>query len=97
MVPNCARHHVYEKTKSIDKPNCVNEIGTFQNEDASHGRTSVRCRAIQNVIQRLHHLEIKFIDLRVCSVNVGTFRDRSGEIVKMLERRSLHICCVKET
>lgn len=52
-------------TLSIDKPNWVNEIGTFQSE----GRTSVRSRPSQAV-----KLERNFVDLRVCSVNVGTLR-----------------------
>ena len=29
--------------KSDDVQNCLNEIVTFQNEDAAYGRTSVRC------------------------------------------------------
>ena len=77
----------------IDKQNCANGIETFQGENAAHGRTSVRCRPSQ----RLHHLECKFLDLRVCCLNVGILRGRSGEIVKMLESRSVDICCVQET
>ena len=84
-------------TKSIDKRNYVNGIGTFQIEDAAHGHTGVRCRPSQTVIQRLHHLESKFVDVRVCSVNVEALRGKSGEIVKILERMSLDICCVQET
>ena len=72
-------------------------IKTFQNEDPTHGKTSGRYRPSQTVIQRLHHLESKFIDFRVCSVNAGTLRGRSREIVEMLECRSVDICCVKET
>ena len=67
--------------KSFDKLNCVNGIGTFQSEDAMHVRSSVGCRRSQTVIERLHLLENKFLDLWVCSVNVGTLRSWSGETV----------------
>ena len=88
---------ICEMSKSVDKPNCVNGIGTFQgDEDALH-RTSVRSRPSQTTVQRLHHVESKFVDLRVCSVNGGTLRGRSEEIVVTLERRSVDICCVQET
>lgn len=72
-------------------------IKTFQNEDATHGKTSGRYRPSQTVIQRLRHLESKFIDFRVRSLNAGTLRGRSREIVEMSECRSVDICWVKET
>ena len=34
--------------------------------------------------------------LRVCTVNVGTFRGRGPEIVDMLRRRRADICCIQE-
>src|SRR5664279_5463849 len=37
------------------------------------------------------------VRLRVGSVNVGTMRGRSGEIVKMMETRRLDFCCLQET
>ena len=40
-------------TKSIDKPTLSVAIGTFQIEDAVHGRTGARCRSSQTVISRL--------------------------------------------
>ena len=63
--------------KNIDTPNCANRTKTFQSEDATHGRTSFRCKPGQTVIQQLQLLESKlleskFVDLRVCTVNVGT-------------------------
>ena len=63
--------------KNIDTPNCANRTETFQSEDATHGRTSFRCKPGQTVIQQLQLLESKlleskFVDLRVCPVNVGT-------------------------
>ena len=33
---------MYEITESIYEPKCVNGIGTFENENALHGRTSIR-------------------------------------------------------
>ena len=36
--------------KSIDEPNCVNEIEIFQSENAAHGTANVRCRPSQTVI-----------------------------------------------
>lgn len=70
------RHHVIkfchiwmsEMTKSIDKPNCVNWMGTFWSEDFVH---SLRCSP---------SLESKFVDLRVRSGNVGVRRSRSEEV-----------------
>ena len=56
---------------------------TFQSKDTWYGRTSVRCRPSQTIIQQLYHLESKFVDLEVYSVNMGTLRGRSGEIVEM--------------
>ena len=58
--------------------------------------TIVRCKPNQTVIQRFDHLESKFADLLVCSVNVGTLRGSSGEVVEMLERRSVNIYCLQE-
>src|SRR5664279_4742913 len=37
------------------------------------------------------------VRLRVGSVNVGTMRGRSGEIVEIMERRRLDFCCLQET
>ena len=34
--------------------------------------------------------------LRVCTVNVGTMRDRSREVVNMLANRRVDVCCVQE-
>ena len=66
-------------TKSTDRPQMGLEL--FK---VAHGRASVRYRRSQTIIQRLHHLESKFVDLRVCSVTVMTLRGRSGEIVEVL-------------
>ena len=59
--------------KSIDKPNWVNLTGTFQSEDATQDRTSVRCKSNQTIIQQLYHPESKLVDLWVCGINMGPF------------------------
>ena len=41
---------IYEITKSIDKPNCVNKIGTSKSVDAAHVRTSVTSRPSHTII-----------------------------------------------
>ena len=78
-------------TKSIDKPNGVNVIGTFRSEDAAHGRTSVSCGPSQSIIQGVHHVESDSVNFQVYSLIVGIPRGRLREIVDMLERRSANI------
>ena len=36
-------------------------------------------------------------DIRITTVNVGTMRGRSNEIVEMLSRRLTNICCLQES
>ena len=38
-----------------------------------------------------------FDRLRVATLNVGTMKGRSAEIVEMLTRRNIDICCLQET
>ena len=47
-------------TKSTDRPNCVNKVGTFLGEDAAYGKTSVRYRPSQMVFQQPYHRERNF-------------------------------------
>ena len=87
-------------TTERNQMNCVNETGTVS-EGVAHGRTGVRCKPSQIVIQRLHQQEQdkdkeELMSFRVCSLNVGTLRGRSSEIVEMLERREVDVCCVQE-
>jgi len=35
--------------------------------------------------------------VRICTINVGTMKGRSREVVEMLARRRVDICCVQET
>jgi len=39
----------------------------------------------------------KGVELRIGTVNVGTLRGRSGEVVEMVGRRRLDFCCLQET
>ena len=64
---------------------------TFQSEDAKHGSTNLRCSHSQTIIQQLPHLESTFLDLQVYSVNMGTVRVNSVEIVQILDHRSVDI------
>ena len=76
--------------------NYINGSGTFQSEDVMHSRTSVRYRPSQTVIQSLI-LESKCVDLWVFRATVETLRGVSGELVGMLEHRSVNICCLLAT
>ena len=42
-------------------------------------------------------VDAKATKLRVATLNVGSLRGRSGEVVEMLTRRSIDICCAQET
>ena len=64
----------------------------MQVDGVMHSRTSDRCRPI-----RSNPLESKFIDLQVFRANVATLGGSSGELVEMLEHRSVEICCLLET
>ena len=39
----------------------------------------------------------QYVKLRIATLNVGTIQKRSAEIVEMLSRRNVDICCVQET
>lgn len=84
-IPVIKIYHIwiYEMTKVIDRPNCVNWIGTFQCEDNTHYKTSFKCRPSQTVIHRLHHLEGIFVDLQVLQCRLSI---RHGEINKKHSR-----------
>ena len=41
--------------------------------------------------------QVPINNLRIASLNVGTMKGRSLEVVETLERRSIDICCVQET
>ena len=66
---------------SMDRANFGNEIGVLQSENTLQGITSVTCRPGQAIIHWLCH--------KVSNVNVDALRVMPGEIVNILECRSL--------
>ena len=72
--------------------NCVNGAGVLDKSSA-HGRDDVNPEHHQIVIQQSGTTDSK---LRIGSLNVGTMRGRSGEVVETLARRQVDICCVQE-
>ena len=78
-----------------NQTNCINGTGTLRSESVAHGRTDVRCEHHQ-IVTQLSHRKVDSLLLRMASINVGTLRGRAGEIVEMLERRSVDVCCVQE-
>ena len=78
-----------------NQTNCVNGTGTLRSESVAHGRTDVRCEHCQ-IVTQLSHRKVDSLLLRMASINVGTLRGRAGEVVEMLERRSVDVCCVQE-
>ena len=83
MAQNCIRQ------------NCVNGAGV-NDKGPAHGRVGVNPEHCPIVIQRsgTTESESKF---RVGTLNVGTLRGRSGEVVETLSRRKVDVCCVQET
>ena len=50
------------------------------------------CENPSIVIKQSHGIK----HFRSATINVGTMKGRSGEIVEMLERRRVDVCCVQE-
>ena len=78
-----------------NQTNCVNGTGTLRSESVAHGRTDVRCEHCQ-IVTQLSHRKVDSLLLRMASINVCTLRGRAGEVVEMLERRSVDVCPVQE-
>ena len=53
-------------------------------------------RAIISGQARRTHESSDGIRMKVCTVNVGTLKGRSREVVSMLKRRHADLCCVQE-
>lgn len=71
---------------------------TFHSEDATHASTCIRCRPSLTVIQNnVTYLEGKLVNLKVCSLSVGTLNCTSGKTKKIIAHRLVNICCVKQT
>ena len=77
------------------KVNCVNGA-TTTNGGAAHGRGAAGCRHTQTVSKRLHQGSGGAIKFRLGTLNVGTLRGKSGEVVETLTRRRLDLCCLQE-
>ena len=43
-----------------------------------------------------HKSDLKSMNFRAGSLNVGTLKGRAGEVVETLQRRNIDICCVQE-
>lgn len=74
------------------KHNCVNGAGISSGKGPAHGRVDVNPEHRPTVNQRSGSRS-KF---RLGSLNVGTMRGRTGEIVETLTRRKVDVCCVQE-
>ena len=83
-------------TCNLNRDNCVNGTGTICGEGVAHGKTQFRCRTGRTVSQLLHQPDSEFMKFRTCSLNVGSLHKRESEVVEMLERRSIDVCCVQE-
>ena len=77
---------------SIIQHNCVNRA-SVQGSSPAHGRVGVNPEHRQIVIKRSGNSSE---NLKIGTLNIGTLRGRSGEVVETLERRNLDICCVQE-
>ena len=77
-----------------NKDNCVNGAGVLD-ESSAHGRDGVNPEHHQIVNQQSGTDATNSI-LRIGSLNVGTMRGRSGEVIETLERRKVDVCCVQE-
>ena len=83
-------------TNHIVKDNCVNGTGATNGKGVAHGKTQFRCGTGQTVIQLPHQPDSEVMKFRLCSLNVGTLHKRENEVVEMLERRSIDVCCIQE-
>ena len=51
----------------------------------------VQCQGQRSAGKKVHR------DIQIATLNVGTMRGRSNEIVEILSRRLIDICCVQES
>ena len=76
--------------------NCIN--GTIPYcEGVTHSGSAVRCVQLSIVIQQMHQLLTDNTKFRVGTLNVGIMHGRSSEVVKMLTRRAVDLCCIQES
>ncbi len=94
-------------TNTLINPNCVYRADTHR-VSAAHGSGVARWKHPtmgenpSTVIKQSHQhspFQMQNSDnkhFRAATINVGTMKGRSGEIVEMLERRRVDVCCVQE-
>ena len=67
-----------------------NGTGSQEVEGAGNGRVDARYGLHQIVIQQPYQ------NFRVATLNIGTMRGRSGEVVETVARRAVDVCCLQE-
>ena len=82
------------KTSNSSKVNCVNGATTTSG-GVAHGRGVAGCRQTQTVSKRLHQGRGGATNFRIGTLNVGTLRGKSGEVVETLTRRGIDLCCLQ--
>ena len=65
-----------------------NETGVLNDEGVVSGRA--RGGLVRSSVSKIPH------NLRIGSWNVGTLKGRSNEIVEVISRRNIDICCIQE-
>ena len=85
--------------QSVFNHNCVNGAGVY-NKGPAHGRVGVNPEHRQIVNKRSGNNNKNNNNdggkFRIGSLNVGTLRGRTGEVVETLNRRKIDVCCVQE-
>ena len=71
------------KPSTTAAPKRTKTLSSFQMQNTDTSRPAHRVVPVQS--------------FRAATINVGTMKGRSGEIVEMLERRRVDVCCVQET
>ena len=83
------------KSVNMTRDNGVNGAKSHMRGGVALGRAGRE--ASQVVIQRNPHKpEDRRLGIRLATWNVGSLTGRSGEVVEVLYRRRIDICCVQE-
>ena len=67
-----------------------------QNEAALSTWQLLDGQRVRRIPRRISNVLVKSQNVKVCTINVGTLRGRSREVVEMLARRKVDICCIQE-
>ena len=68
--------------------NCVNRVRATVT-DPAHGRAVVNASGQHPTV-----IELPEQNMRVATVNVGSLRGRSNEVVETVSRRNIDVCCI---